>query len=165
MGNEGRAKQLITIASQHRTVTKDVLFRLEDGFMRGLNQREACVYANISPQTLQNFIKIAPMFKDRIKELKAAIFMKAKLNIYDAIDNGCMRTSTWFLEKRAKDFGIKINQHITEDRTIVIKSDSQAIKLAQLLLQGERLPEDVKIIDDTLNEEEDEDDIEEGELI
>ena len=84
-------------------MTEEVVQKLEYAFMRGLNDIEACDYANISRSTLHNYCNDHPEFLDRKEELKHHPTAKAKLNVTEAIENGDEDMSKWWLERKAKD--------------------------------------------------------------
>ena len=84
-------------------MTKDALQKLEYAFMRGLNDVEACLYAEIGTTTLYNYCNEHKEFRERKEELKKYPTAKAKLNVYEAIENKDVDVSKWHLERRAKD--------------------------------------------------------------
>ena len=84
-------------------MTDAVVSKLEYGFMKGLNVTECCHYADISRQTLYEYLEKNPAFSDRIEELKSNPSTKAKLNVVEAIENGDTDLSKWWLERKNKD--------------------------------------------------------------
>jgi len=84
-------------------ITKDVLRKLEEAFIKGLNDREACLYADIWPSTLYDYCRANPKFSERKELLKEQPKMRAKLNVSDRIDKHDIYISTWYLERKAKD--------------------------------------------------------------
>lgn len=84
-------------------MTEDVLQKLEFAFMRGLTDLEACLFANIGTTTLYNYCEENPEFRERKEELKKNPTAKAKLNVYEAIENKDVDVSKWYLERKAKD--------------------------------------------------------------
>lgn len=105
-------------------MTEEVLQKLEYAFMRGLTDLEACLYANIGTTTLYNYCEENPEFRERKEELKKNPTAKAKLNVYEAIENKDVDVSKWYLERRAKDeFSTKqeIKADVDADFTINIE--------------------------------------------
>ena len=86
-----------------KKITGEVLQKLEQGFMKGLSDRQACLYADISPGTLYNFQKENPEFLERKELLKENIKMRAKLTIAAAIERGDLKLSQWYLKNRTGD--------------------------------------------------------------
>lgn len=91
-----------------KKITKAVLQKLEEGFLKGLTDRECCFYADISPGTLYNYCKEHPEFLERKELLKSNIKVKAKFNLANEIEKGDMDLSLWYLERKCKDeFSLK----------------------------------------------------------
>lgn len=84
-------------------MTKETLDKLELLFAKGLTDREACVIADINPQTLYNYCNENPDFLERKEELKKHPTAKARLNVTEAIEKGDADMSKWWLERKAKD--------------------------------------------------------------
>ena len=84
-------------------MTETVLEKLTYAFSKGLSDREACLYADINPDTLYNYCKAHPEFAERKELLKEQPKIKAKFNITEQIDNGDSEMSKWYLERKAKD--------------------------------------------------------------
>lgn len=89
-------------------MTPENIAKLEEAFMKGLNDQEACLYAGIGKSTLYNYCQENPDFMERKEQLKNHLKMRAKLNIEEEINKGDKPLSQWYLERRAKDeFSIK----------------------------------------------------------
>ena len=100
-------------------MTPEVVSKLEYGFMKGLNDTEACLYADISRQALYDYCNKYPEFADRKEELKKKPSIKAKLNIEEAIEAGDTDISKWYLERRNKEeFSLKteVKADVTVER-------------------------------------------------
>lgn len=121
-------------------MTESVVNKLEEGFSKGLTDVEACLYANISKQSLYDYCKLNPEFTDRKEELKQQPKMKAKLIINDKLDEKDDYNARWYLETKGKDeFSKKVetinentnlNKDVTEDLT-----DEQKRKIAQRFMR------------------------------
>lgn len=103
-------------------ITASVLNKLEDFFLRGLSDREACLLADISPQTLYNYCYKHPEFLERKEILKQRVKIRAKLNISNAIEKGDIDISKWYLERRDEDF--KAKQAVTHSANIGIRHNN-----------------------------------------
>jgi hypothetical protein len=87
-----------------KKVTKDVVKKLEAGFSMGLSDKEACVYAGISKQTLYNYCEEHEEFLDRKELLKESVKMHAKINLFRQIKiKKDISMSQWYLERKCKD--------------------------------------------------------------
>lgn len=101
-------------------MTPETIQKLEDGFLKGLSDRESSLYAGIVPQTLYNYCKDNPEFLERKEELKENVKMRAKLNIQEAIDAKDKQLSQWYLERRDADFKPKQEQENKGQITVEI---------------------------------------------
>lgn len=94
-------------------MTEETIAKLEEGFIKGLSDREACLYADINPSTLYRHCEANPDFSERKELLKEKVKMRAKLNIQEAIDAKNLNLSQWYTERRDKDFNAKQEVDIT----------------------------------------------------
>ncbi|WP_101908866.1 hypothetical protein [Marasmitruncus massiliensis] len=87
-----------------KKITKAVVQKLEEGFLKGLSDQEACLFAGIAKQTLYNYQKENAEFLDRKNLLKENLKMQAKLNLAGKIETDKDITlSLWYLERKCKD--------------------------------------------------------------
>ena len=102
-------------------MTPEVIAKLEYWFSKGFSDSEACLYANISKDSLYRYIDVHPGFWDRKELLKDQPKLKAKLNITEKIDEGDDYNSRWYLERKSKDeFSLKVendNNNLNADVT------------------------------------------------
>lgn len=103
----------MTLIGRPTVMTEETLNKLEDGFVKGLSDREACLYAGISTQTMYNYQHDNPDFIERKELLKDSVKMRAKLNIEEAIQAKNLNLSQWYAERRDKDFSGKQEIDIT----------------------------------------------------
>ena len=95
-------------------MTEETVNKLEQGFTMGFTDEEACLYANISKQTLYDYCKKVEGYTDRKEGLKNHPKLLAKVNLYNALkENKRVDDSKWYLERRAKEF--KPKSDITSD--------------------------------------------------
>jgi hypothetical protein len=103
-------------------MTEDVLAKLEYGFMKGLTDLECCLYAGISKDALYDYCNKYPEFSERKETLKKQPSVKAKLNVTEAIEQGDVDLSKWYLERKNKDeFSLKQQIEADVQDTINIK--------------------------------------------
>lgn len=86
-----------------KKISTEVLQKLEDGFVMGMTDREACIYADISTGTLYNYCNAKPEFLERKEQLKDGVKMRAKINVAKKIEGGDVDLSLWYLERKSKD--------------------------------------------------------------
>ena len=95
-------------------MTEETLNKLTLAFSKGLSDREACLFANISQQTLYNYCNANPAFLEQKERLKEKPQMQAKLNVVEGIENGDIELSKWYLERKNKgEFSTKQDIGIT----------------------------------------------------
>lgn len=78
-----------------------ILGKLEGAFKIGANDREACSYAGINPDTLYEYQKKHPEFTEQKEAWKQNPIMKAKNTIFSNLDDP--RTAQWYLERKCKE--------------------------------------------------------------
>ena len=84
-------------------MTIETIGKLEEAFLSGATDKEACFYADIHPDTLYVYCKENPEFSLRKEALKDSPKLRAKMNIVEAIQGGDKPLSQWYLERKAKD--------------------------------------------------------------
>ena len=95
--------KLIKLAGRPTIMTPEIIAQLEKAFSFGYSDLEACFHCNISKSTLYNFQNSNPEFVERKEALKQSLSLKAKMAICEAIENGCVQTSKWWLERKCKE--------------------------------------------------------------
>ena len=100
-------------AGRPQIMTETTIQKLEEGFLKGLNVMECCLWANISKSTYYNFVEERPEYLDRFEQLKSNTRMIAKMNLYDKIQGGDDYNSRWYLERTSDEFNPKQKQELT----------------------------------------------------
>lgn len=81
-------------------ITKEVKEKIREGYLKGLNDSEVCLFVGISRATLYNFYNAHEKFREECLLLKNNVKMQAKLNVAAAIiDEKQLGTSKWYLER------------------------------------------------------------------
>ena len=99
-------------------MTPETIAKLEDAFMYGANDKEACFVAEISKSTFYDYCQANPEFVERIDALRDMTKMLAKRNIARAVkkenedDKAGVQTSQWYAERKVKD-EFSIRQEVT----------------------------------------------------
>ena len=84
-------------------MTEETVNKLLEAFAKSYSDVQACIYANISKQTLYNYCEKYPEFFDRKEELKNTPSIKAKENVLEKINSKDIETSKRRLERKNKD--------------------------------------------------------------
>lgn len=95
-------------AGRPTVINESVVSKLEQAFSMGCSDLEACLFADISKQTLYDYQKKNPEFIDRKAMLKEKMIFKARSVIADALNRKDENTAKWYLERKAKsEFGTR----------------------------------------------------------
>lgn len=87
-------------------MTQEIIDKLEYVFSLGGTDKEACLYAGISHQTLYSYQDKYPEFVERKEALKENPVLKARETVVKALDDP--KDAQWFLErKRKSEFSVK----------------------------------------------------------
>jgi len=91
-------------------MTSHCVKKLEDAFIIGATDSEACSYADITRQTLYNYCDKNDGFLDRKEVLKSSLTLKAKMIISAALDDGDLATAHKVIDRKE---GQRIKQEIS----------------------------------------------------
>lgn len=95
-------------AGRPTVMTPDVVNKLEQAFSMGCSDLEACLFANISKQSLYDYQAKHPEFADRKAMLKETLILKARSVIATSLNNKDENTAKWYLERKKKnEFGTR----------------------------------------------------------
>jgi hypothetical protein len=100
-----------------KKINKDVASKLEEAFALGCSDREACLFANISEQTLYTYQKDNTQFKERKDLLKTNPVLKARMTVVQSLEHD-PNLAFKYLERRCKEeFDPKYKQEeLAKDR-------------------------------------------------
>lgn len=129
-------------------MTEETVRKLEEAFIMGLSDREACVYANIGASTLYDYCTDNPDFSERKEMLKESPKMRAKVNVSKSIEKGDIPTSTWYLERKARDeFSTKQTTEVSGGLDLSIEDKREVMKkrLEELRNEGKQVDGDHNI--------------------
>lgn len=91
-------------------MTAETVQKLEEAFLLGCTDEEACLAADISKQTLYNYQDANPEFIDRKEALKSNPVYRARKVILDALTDGDVITANKVIERKE---GTKAKHEIT----------------------------------------------------
>lgn len=83
--------------------TPETIAKLEEAFLLGCTDVEACFWAEVSKTALYNYQEKNPEFVDRKERLKSNPFLIARKAIKDAIEAGDAKTAMDFMKNRKSD--------------------------------------------------------------
>lgn len=83
-------------------MTPEVVSKLEQAWAMGCSDIEACLFADISKQTLYDYQNKNPEFVDRKERLKESLVLKARTVIASALNQDDENTAKWYLERKKK---------------------------------------------------------------
>lgn len=99
-------------------MTETTVMKFEEGLLLGMTIEMACLFADISKQTYYEYCKKNPDYNDRVKILRTNLGMKATAVVANDIQQGDVKVSQWYLERRHKeDYGNNID--VTSDGEII----------------------------------------------
>jgi hypothetical protein len=93
-----------------RSVTESVIRKLEQAFLVGATDTEACLNADLPISTFYDYCRDNPLFSDRKEVLKNQPTLKAKMIITGALDSDDLNTAHRVIDRKE---GQKIKQDIT----------------------------------------------------
>jgi hypothetical protein len=91
-------------------MTEALLGKLEQAFLMGCTDVEACLYADINPSTLYLYQEKHPEFIERKETLKQNPIMKARQVILGALDEADLNTAHRVVDRKE---GSKVKQEIS----------------------------------------------------
>lgn len=91
-------------AGRPTKMTPECIKKLEQAFACDMNDLQACQFAGITDQTLDNYEKKHPEFLGRKKLIRENIKVKAKMNVAQKVEDGDYDASKWVLERRDEDY-------------------------------------------------------------
>lgn len=109
-------------------IDKTVLSKLEEAFLIGATDKEACLVANISMATLYRYCEENPEFRDRKEELKDTPKYAARKNVIKALGEGDKNMSQWYLERKAKEEFSQRTESTGKDGKDLIPETTDEIK-------------------------------------
>jgi len=81
--------------------------KLEEAFALGCTDVEACLYAGISRQTLQNYQTKYPEFIDRKEQLKETPVLKARTTVVSELETDSKLAMEYLKHKKSDEFNTK----------------------------------------------------------
>jgi len=100
-------------------MTPGVIRKLEEAFISGATDLEACFYAGISKTPFYEYQAAHPEFQERKEGLKGHQTLVAKNIIAKKLKENHAETARWFLERKDPSFNPKTEAFITMVPTVI----------------------------------------------
>lgn len=124
-----------------KKINKALLQKLRVAFQMGYTDEEACIYADIAPQTLYNYQNENVEFLEQKNEWKKSPILKAKKTLYKNLKNP--KFACWYLERKCKDEYI-----LTQKQEL-----SGGINVQKIFITEKEKQETDEHIDNVINEQ------------
>ena len=100
-------------------MTPEVLQKIEEAAMMDCTMPEIALFAGISQSTIYNWMESDPKFKERLEELRANPFLKARTTVIKGLSNP--EHAKWYLErKNKKEFAARLEQTGAEGKDLPV---------------------------------------------
>lgn len=120
--NEKEAKKIPRDGVGRPTImTVQTLNKLEQAFKIGCPDREACIYAGISLQTLYNYGKRNPLFLEQKEDWKENPVLAARANVVNSITTHKSVTDSWEYLRRKRKEEFSEMKHLSVGNAMTVK--------------------------------------------
>ena len=107
-------------------VTPEVIAKLERVFAYGASDREACIFAGISPDALYRYCKGNPKFAEYKELLKETPVLRARQTVVKALENDSRLAMDFLKNKKSEEFHEKKKvDHIEPSIIQIIELEDQ----------------------------------------
>lgn len=90
-------------------MTPELVDKLDKCFALSFTDQQACDFVGIDKKTLYKYCKKNKGYSTKKERLKGNINLKAKMNVVTSIQNGSIKESKWWLERKVKDeFSVRV---------------------------------------------------------
>ena len=147
--NCGRCNKSKTICKCGRptVMTPEVIRKLEEAFMWGCSDIEACLWANISQTALWEYMQKNPEFAIRRDKLKKTPTLTARKTVVDALPEDKDLSLRYLERKEKKEFSLRQETEIAnrEGETFQVEQEINIANvddfLNSILLNAKSLPQ------------------------
>lgn len=96
-------------------MTPEIVAKLEEAFLWGCSDLEACLHARIGKSTLYNYQNVNPEFVERKEQLKKNPTLRARKCVFDGIESDSDLSLRYLERKERDEFSTKneINSNLT----------------------------------------------------
>lgn len=107
-------------------MTEKMVRNLDEAFMMGMSDREACMYCGLSYSTFTTWLEKNEEYRTKKESLKQYPKLLVKRNLAEAIKNKDIDTSKWYAERKMKDEGFNAKQEIDLTSNITLMTIQSA---------------------------------------
>ena len=108
-------------------IDDNILGKLKEAFLMGCTDAEACLFADINPDTLYEFQKKNPKFSEQKEGWKKNPVLKAKKTIFDNLDK--VATASWYLERKCKDEFLPTHKLDFSDGSLTVNINREFVEV------------------------------------
>ena len=112
-------------------MTEFTIKKLEDAFLLGCTDREASLFAGITPQTLYNYCIQNPEYLERKELLKENPFLIARKSLYEGMAEDGNLALKYMERKKKEEFGTKTT--VEQEVQMKVVSEEKKSKVIELL--------------------------------
>ncbi len=118
------------------TIDDIVIAKLEQAFMIGCTDLEACLYAGIKKDAFYRYIQKNPEFGDRKEVLKQSPFLQARKTIIKALGEDAALALKYMERKKKDEFSLRTEHNIDGGLKLDASLKAEADKDLMALLEG-----------------------------
>ena len=112
-------------AGRPTVLTPEVIRILEEAFLIGCTDEEACFKANIATTPFYEYQKAHPEFKERKEALKQSPFYTARKTVVDNLTEDADFALKYLERKKKDEFSTQVNNKHSGDSDNPIKQDNK----------------------------------------
>lgn len=105
-------------------MTPEVIAKLEEAFLLGCTDLEACFFAEISKDALYNYQKENPEFVERKEKLKENPVFKARAKVVEELSNNADLALRYLERKKKDEFGTRQDVNVGGQADNPVKIDT-----------------------------------------
>ena len=98
------------LGGRPKSVTPEVIRKLEEAFKWGCTDLEACCNADLASSTFYDYCRNNPMFSERKETLKNNLLLRSKMTVSFAVDDGDVPSAHKVIDRKE---GSKVSTDIT----------------------------------------------------
>lgn len=135
-------KRTRDVRGRPTVMTQRVLNKLENAFKIGCSDREACIHAEISLQTLYNYAKRNPDFLEQKEDWKETLLIAARANVAGVIMLQESVSDSWmYLRAKRKGEFAEQKNHVVDAKVIDVRTLEQASEAGVIVEEEEQTDE------------------------
>jgi hypothetical protein len=103
--------------------TPQTIAKLEEAFLLGCSDIEACLFADVSKTALYNYQHANPAFVDRKELLKKSPTFRARRSVINALEDDPDLALKYLERKEKAEFSTREEREVTANFTVKIEGD------------------------------------------